>query len=85
MRKSFWSFHLSAAIFFSALFSSSSSADAQTSASSTNPLRRHYTEGQTLVYHMKGINESWHYEIDAHSVVKKTPQAASSKRSNGPA
>lgn len=46
---------------------------AQQSSASANPLRRQYTEGQKLAYHMKGINESWHYEIDAEGVVKKDP------------
>jgi hypothetical protein len=41
------------------------------SAPASNPLRRQYHEGEKLVYHMKGINESWHYEIDAEAIVKK--------------
>jgi len=36
-----------------------------------NPLRRRYQEGQKLTYHMKGINQDWHYQIDATGVVKK--------------
>jgi hypothetical protein len=36
-----------------------------------NPLHRQYTEGEKLVYHMKGTNEAWHYEIEAAGVVKK--------------
>jgi hypothetical protein len=36
-----------------------------------NPLNRQYREGEKLVYHMKGVNEAWHYEIDADAVVKK--------------
>jgi hypothetical protein len=35
------------------------------------PLRRHYQEGEKLTYHMKGINQSWRYQIDAIGVVKK--------------
>ena len=35
------------------------------------PLHREYREGEKLVYHMKGINESWHYEIEADGLVKK--------------
>lgn len=44
---------------------------AQQPPASQSPLRRHYTEGQKLAYHMQGVNESWHYEIDAEGVVKK--------------
>lgn len=36
-----------------------------------NPLHREYREGEKLVYHMKGVNDGWHYEIDAEGVVKK--------------
>jgi hypothetical protein len=36
-----------------------------------NPLHRTYHEGEKLVYHMKGINEAWHYEIEADGAVKK--------------
>jgi hypothetical protein len=38
---------------------------------SSNPLLRHYSVGQRLTYHMKGINEDWHYEIQADGIVKK--------------
>ena len=43
---------------------------AQTAAA-PNPLHREYREGEKLAYHMKGVNEAWHYEIDAEGVVKK--------------
>lgn len=36
-----------------------------------NPLLRHYHDGEKLTYHMKGINETWHYEIQADGVVRK--------------
>lgn len=36
-----------------------------------NPLLRHYREGQKLSYHMKGVNEQWHYEIQADGIVTK--------------
>src|SRR5260370_16308687 len=36
-----------------------------------DPLHRQYREGEKLAYHMKGINEAWHYEIDADGLVKK--------------
>jgi hypothetical protein len=38
---------------------------------SSTPLLRHYTKGQKLTYHMKGINENWSYEIQAEGIVKK--------------
>ncbi len=41
-----------------------------------NPLQRQYREGQTLVYRMNGINESWHYTIQADGVVKKDASGA---------
>jgi hypothetical protein len=34
-------------------------------------LARHYTEGEKLVYHMTGINESWRYEAQATGEAKK--------------
>ena len=34
-------------------------------------LLRHYREGEKLRYHMKAVNEDWHYEIQADGVVKK--------------
>ena len=37
----------------------------------SDPLHREYRENERLVYHMKGVNEAWHYEIDAEGVVKK--------------
>lgn len=36
-----------------------------------SPLARQYREGQTLRYHMKGLNENWRYEIQADGIVKK--------------
>jgi len=36
-----------------------------------NPLHRQYREGETLVYSMTGINESWHYTVRAEGTVKK--------------
>lgn len=46
-------------------------ASAQAPIAPRNPLQRIYQEGQTLKYHMTGINENWHYTIDANGVVKK--------------
>jgi len=50
---------------------SPSSSKAQSPSASTSPLHRQYRDGERLVYHMKGINEAWHYEINAEGVVKK--------------
>ena len=38
---------------------------------SANLLHRQYREGEKLTYHMKAVNEAWHYEIDANVLVKK--------------
>lgn len=42
-------------------------------AATTNqsPLARHYTEGEKLIYQMKGDNDGWTYEIQANGIVKK--------------
>jgi len=40
-------------------------------ASAASPLHRQYRDGEKLTYHMKAVNENWHYEIDAVSLVKK--------------
>jgi hypothetical protein len=37
----------------------------------SDPLARRYQEGQKITYRMKGINEAWHYEVQADGVVKK--------------
>src|SRR5580658_8176658 len=37
----------------------------------SNPLLRHYREGEKLSYHMKAVNENVHYEIQADGIVKK--------------
>ena len=44
---------------------------AQSSPNEHNVLLRSYREGEKLTYHMKGINEEWHYEIRADGIVKK--------------
>jgi hypothetical protein len=41
-----------------------------------NPLHRQYHDGETLVYNMTGLNESWHYTIQAHGIVKKDASGA---------
>ncbi len=43
----------------------------QVPAQSHDPLQRQYQEGDALVYKMTGINEAWHYTIEADGVVKK--------------
>jgi len=40
-------------------------------AENRNPLLRRYRTGETLVYRMKGVNENWHYEIQADGIVKE--------------
>jgi len=52
---------------------------AQAPAPSQNPLGRQYREGQVLKYHMTGINENWHYSIDADGIVKKDAGGAFSE------
>jgi hypothetical protein len=42
----------------------------------TNLLFRRYQEGEKLTYKMKGLNEQWHYEIQADGIVKKAPDGA---------
>jgi hypothetical protein len=44
---------------------------AQTVPSGNNELLRRYRDGEKLTYHMKGVNEDWHYEIQADGIVKK--------------
>lgn len=44
---------------------------AQAPSAASNPLHRTYRDGETLAYHMKGVNDGWHYEIDGEGVVKK--------------
>jgi hypothetical protein len=44
---------------------------AQALTSDQNVLLRRYREGEKLTYHMKGMNEDRHYEIQADGVVKR--------------
>jgi hypothetical protein len=44
---------------------------AQAIPTSQNLLLRRYREGEKLTYHMKGVNEDWHYKIQADGIVKK--------------
>jgi hypothetical protein len=44
---------------------------AQPASGEPNPLLRQYRDGERLTYHMKGTNETWHYQIQAEGVVKK--------------
>jgi hypothetical protein len=41
-----------------------------------NLFTRQYREGETLVYAMHGVNESWHYSLRAEGTVKKDPAGA---------
>lgn len=49
----------------------SSHLNTQAASVAANPFHRQYREGERLTYHMKAVNEAWHYEIDAAGVVKK--------------
>ena len=49
---------------------------AQAASTTQNPLHRQYHEGETLVYNMTGVNESWHYTIQAQGIVKKDASGA---------
>jgi hypothetical protein len=40
-------------------------------APAASPLLRRYTEGEKLIYHMKGSNDGWNYEVQANGVVEK--------------
>jgi len=44
---------------------------AQTAGPDQSLLSRRYHDGEKLVYHMKGINQDWRYQIQATGVVKK--------------
>lgn len=59
------------AFIFLAMCSWSSFSNAQAASWTANPLHRQYRDGERLAYHMKALNEAWHYEIDADGVVKK--------------
>jgi hypothetical protein len=48
-------------------------ADKQAAPPSPGLLARRYQEGEKLSYHMKAVNEKWHYEIQADGVVKRDP------------
>ncbi len=49
---------------------------AQPSSTAQNPLHRQYHDGETLIYNMTGLNESWHYTIQADGIVKKDASGA---------
>jgi len=50
---------------------SAQTAAKQTPAPASHLLTRRYTEGEKLIYAMKGSNEGWEYQIQANGVVKK--------------
>ncbi len=49
---------------------------ASIAAAAQNLPHRQYHEGETLVYRMTGVNENWHYTIDASGVVRKDASGA---------
>lgn len=49
---------------------------AQAASTPQNLLHRQYHDGETLAYNMTGVNESWHYTIEARGIVKKDPNGA---------
>jgi len=49
---------------------------APTPAPPQSPLHRQYHEGEKLTYFMTGVNEDWHYTIEANGVVKRDPSGA---------
>ncbi|HUL16491.1 MAG TPA: hypothetical protein VLV88_10870 [Terriglobales bacterium] len=61
---------------FFALGACSAPLAAQTPSDARNPLLRHYRTGETLVYRIKGVNENWHYEIQADGIVKEDSAGA---------
>lgn len=62
---------LQIAFIFLVVCSWSSFSNAQPASATSNPLHREYREGERLAYHMKALNEAWHYEINEDGVVKK--------------
>jgi hypothetical protein len=52
------------------------SAQAPTAAPLQSPLHRQYREGEQLAYRMTGVNEDWHYTINASGQVKRDPSGA---------
>jgi hypothetical protein len=45
--------------------------DAQAGPAGQNVLLRHYRAGEKLTYRMKGVNEDWHYEVQADGIVRR--------------
>lgn len=48
----------------------------QTVPTDQSVLLRHYQDGERLRYQMKGVNENWHYEIQADGIVKQDSAGA---------
>jgi hypothetical protein len=46
---------------------------AQAPVKASPSLHRTYRAGETLVYRMTGVNENWHYQIQADGIVKQDP------------
>lgn len=51
-------------------------AQAPAPAKTTPPLHRTYRADETLVYQMTGVNENWHYQIQADGIVKQDATGA---------
>jgi hypothetical protein len=62
---------------FAVNFSSAQTSASPNGPATTNqsPLARHYSEGEKLIYHMKGDNDGWTYAIQANGIVKKNASA----------
>jgi hypothetical protein len=67
---------MNAAAAFLVVLSASVMLAAQTPAAPNNPLQRTYRDGETFSWRMTGINEDWHYTIEAEDTVKKDPSGA---------
>jgi len=63
-------------LIFLVLIATSALLAAQPSSTAQNPLRRQYHDGETLIYNMTGLNESWHCTVQADGIVKKDASGA---------
>jgi hypothetical protein len=53
------------------IFNTSALLAGQPRTNDRNVLLRYYSAGETLIYHMEGTNDSWHYTLQANGTVKK--------------
>jgi len=70
-------------LIFLVLIATSALLAAQPSSTAQNPLRRQYHDGETLIYNMTGLNESWHCTVQADGIVKKDASGAYFGNING--